>query len=290
MGERPERSRRPAHILVRSRQWKRSDRPGDRWERSALDQSFMRSKLRSDREERASFHLRIAQLAARRRTFLRLRPASGRTHHQRGSRRIEMFLRDLTLPWHHARAKKLIRQKTDSPGRTSRPLTAGFLPVFYFVIFQLCPLPSASPGQTLFPEFYRRRIRIDLRFTIGPNKRASSQPSVAIAVGHLIHVPLRMAEHAHRRPLQVERGPQPSWNDVLTFIRQLAPQLVPISHRGLETFRGMPRELFAELHFAARHRHLISARQHPQISKLLERARPFHLRSDSLPKCAVCPV
>ncbi len=34
-------------------------------------------------------------------------------------RRIEMFLRDLTLPWHHARAKKLIRQRTDSPGRTS---------------------------------------------------------------------------------------------------------------------------------------------------------------------------
>src|SRR6266536_2097273 len=109
-------------------------------------------------------------------------------------------------------------------------------------------LRNLRPGQTLFPEFYRRRIRIDLSRTIGPTERASSQPSVAIAIGHLIHVPLRMAEHADRRSLQVERGPQPPWNDVLAFIRQLAPQLVPVSHRGLEPFRGMPREMFAELH------------------------------------------
>jgi len=200
-----------------------------------------------------------------------------------------MQLSQPEMPWHHARAKKLTSDR-------SLPAVAGPLtsdpPKDGFAVANLRPLLSlsASPGQTLFPEFHRRHICIDLRLAIGPTKRASSQPSVATAVGHLIHAPLRMAEYAHRWPLQVERGQQPSWNDVLAFIRQLAPQLVPVSHRGLETFRGMPREMFAELHFAARHRHLISARQHPQISKLLECARSFHLRSDSAPKSAVCPV
>jgi hypothetical protein len=82
---------------------RRSNQSGDWRQRRALDQPFLRAKLRSHRRRRPHFHLRDSRYRSGRGTFLRLRAGNRRTDHGRIKKEIRLPLPQPKLSRHNAR-------------------------------------------------------------------------------------------------------------------------------------------------------------------------------------------